>query len=70
MSEGQRPPISELVADYKGTEAALKKAFREAVLAHARAGNPVATWRDGKVVWISPEEVFAAFGVNGEASAK
>jgi hypothetical protein len=70
MNERKRPTIAELVADHKGTEAALQKAFREAVLAHARAGNPVATWRDGKVVWISPEEVFATFGVNGEPSPK
>jgi hypothetical protein len=30
-------------------------------LQHARAGNPVATMRDGKVVWIPPEEIFAQF---------
>ena len=70
MKDLERPSIRELLMDNKGTEAALQKAFREAVLAHARAGNPVATWRDGKVVWISPEEVFATFGVNGEASPK
>jgi hypothetical protein len=56
--------------DDKGTEAAHQKAFREAVLAHARAGNPVSTLRDGKVDWISPEEVFAKFGVNGDSSPK
>jgi len=32
---------------------------REAVRDHALAGNPVAIWRDGKVVLLSPEEVFA-----------
>jgi hypothetical protein len=62
--------MRELLMDDKGTEAALQKAFREAVLAHARAGNPVATWRDGRVVWITPEEVFAKFGRNGDTSSQ
>jgi hypothetical protein len=39
--------------------AAIRRAVREAVLAHARAGNPVAEWRDGQVVWVQPAEVFA-----------
>jgi hypothetical protein len=24
---------------------------------HKRAGNPIAVWRDGQVVWLSPEEI-------------
>jgi hypothetical protein len=39
-------------------EQAVRRAAREALLAHARAGNPVAFWRDGKVVWLQPDEVF------------
>jgi hypothetical protein len=34
---------------------------------HARAGNPVAAWEDGKVVWLGPEEVFRRLA---EAHAK
>ena len=30
-------------------------AVRKARQDHKRAGNPVAEWRDGKVVWIAPE---------------
>ena len=30
---------------------------REALLDHKRAGNPVAIWRDGKVVIVPPEEI-------------
>jgi hypothetical protein len=70
MIEGTRPTIAEMVADHRGTEAALRSSFREAVLAHARAGNPVATWRDGAVVWVAPEEVLATLGVKGAASAQ
>jgi len=36
---------------------AISRAIREAVLAHKRAGNPVAVWRDGQVVWLQPEEI-------------
>jgi len=35
----------------------VRKAVREAVLDHKRAGNPVAAWKDGKVVIIPPEEI-------------
>jgi len=59
MDRPIEPTLAELIADHAGTEAALRKAAREAVLDHARAGNPVCTWRDGKVVWLQPEEVFA-----------
>ena len=41
-------------------DAAVQRAVREAVLAHARSGHPVATCRDGRVVWLTPEEVFQA----------
>jgi hypothetical protein len=36
---------------------AMKQAVREALMRHKQAGNPVATWRDGRVVWIPPEEI-------------
>jgi hypothetical protein len=40
---------------------AVRKAMREAVLTHARMGRSVPTLRDGKVVWLSPDEIFAIF---------
>lgn len=36
---------------------AINHSIRNAVLQHKRAGNPIATWRDGKVVWIPAEEI-------------
>jgi hypothetical protein len=59
MKEGRRPPIAERLADHTLMEAAVRRAVREALLAHARAGNPVASWEDGKVVWIQPDEILA-----------
>ena len=37
--------------------AALRRATRNALLDHKRAGNSVATWKDGKVVLIPAEEI-------------
>lgn len=48
---------------------AFRQAVREAVWQHKLAGNPVATWRDGKVHWVQPDEIKgpppAAGGLNG-----
>ena len=37
--------------------AALRRAVRDALLEHKRAGNPVASWKDGKVVIIPADEI-------------
>jgi hypothetical protein len=59
MSEQSNSLIAQYLADPAVMEAAIGRAVREAGLTHARAGRPVATWRDGKVVWLQPDEVFA-----------
>jgi hypothetical protein len=38
-------------------DAAIDEAAEEAILFHKRIGNPIATWKDGKVVWIAPEDI-------------
>jgi hypothetical protein len=67
MSSPTRASIDEILADHDAITDALDRAVRDAVLTHARAGNPVATWRDGKVVWISPEEILARLVSEGAA---
>jgi hypothetical protein len=57
MSEEPQRSISELLADHATVTAALGKAFREAVLKHAQAGQPASTSKDGKLVWLQPDEV-------------
>jgi hypothetical protein len=37
--------------------AALRRATRRALLEHKRAGNPIAAWKNGKVVIIPAEEI-------------
>lgn len=59
MIEKRQRSIAELMADDSIISAALGRAVRQALLEHAREGQPVATWRDEKVVWIPPAEILA-----------
>lgn len=36
---------------------ALRQGVREALLRHKERGNPVVIERDGKIVWVRPEEL-------------
>jgi hypothetical protein len=38
-------------------EKVLQRAVNHALLMHKRIGNPIATWEDGRVVIIPPEEI-------------
>ena len=49
--------LDQVLADKGKVEAALRAAVRHALAQHKRAGNPVAVWRDGKVVWLSPDAI-------------
>lgn len=33
------------------------RAVEEAIRGHKRAGNPIAVWKDGRVVLVPPEEI-------------
>ena len=35
----------------------LQQALQHALLMHKRAGNPIASWQNGKVVIIQPEDI-------------
>lgn len=48
---------------------ALRRATRSALLEHKRAGNPVASWKDGKVVIIPAEEIEVEEGPSGRGEA-
>jgi hypothetical protein len=54
--KGHLTPI-ERVEDLPRILKAMTEAGREALLRHKRLGNPVAVWRDGRVVWLRPEEI-------------
>ena len=57
MSVAEKKTIDELFRDGKEIDAAMKKAVQEALRQHKKAGNPVAEWRDGKIVLIKPEDI-------------
>jgi hypothetical protein len=57
----RRPTIPELFDDGTAIDEALREAARDARRFHKAIGNPMATWRDGKVVWIQPEVESTAF---------
>jgi len=46
-----------LLKQAKEIEDILRQAGRQAHLIHKKLGNPVATWGDGKVVILPPEEI-------------
>lgn len=63
MADPATPPATELV-DHARIDGALEVAFRDLLLEHARLGRPVCESRDGEVVWVTPEEVFARYGLD------
>ena len=51
-------PANDLFVRYsQEINQAYERAVREALLKHKRAGNPVPVERDGKIVWLQPEEI-------------
>lgn len=42
---------------HKIVEIALRKAVRNALIEHKRAGNTVVEWRDGKINFIKAEDI-------------
>ncbi len=51
-----KPPLR---VSAKRIVAVAERAIRKALREHKRAGNPIAVWRDGKVVILQPEEIEA-----------
>ncbi|MBP0028642.1 hypothetical protein [Roseofilum sp. Guam] len=57
MSETNDKDIDAILAEGTLIDQAIKKAVNRAVWEHKQLGNPVAAWKDGKVVWIAPEDL-------------
>ena len=57
-----KQPKEILTSDYFATNAieigrVFQRAVNDALRMHKRIGNPIATWKDGKVVIVPPEEI-------------
>ena len=57
MKADEQIDIGERLADLNGMQAALAAGVRAAVRRHKLLGNPIAVWRDGRVVWLAPDEI-------------
>jgi hypothetical protein len=53
----RQPTIEELFEDGRAIDEALLRAAAEARRLHKTLGHPMASWQDGKVVWIQPEDL-------------
>ena len=51
------PTLDELFEDGRAIDEALTEAARNARRLHKALGNPMATWKDGEVVWVQPEDI-------------
>ena len=49
--------LDELFEDGRAIDEALKEAARDARRLHKALGNPMATWRNGQVVLVRPEDI-------------
>ena len=57
MKKKSEKSIDEIFKEGSLIDNALKKAIQETLLRHKQAGNPIVVWRDGKIVWLKPEEI-------------
>lgn len=56
MSDG-KSTIDDLFEDGHAIDEALKEAARDARILHKALKNPMATWKDGQVAWVQPEDI-------------
>jgi hypothetical protein len=63
MAEQTALPAVELV-DHTAIDRAHELATRDALLEHARMGRSISEWRDGRIVTVPPEEIFARYGLD------
>ncbi len=54
--DSEKTPLDR-VEDVPRILKAMREAVREALLRHKRLGNPVAVWKEGRVVWLQPEDI-------------
>jgi hypothetical protein len=57
MKVEPRFPKINLAEQAEAIELVLQEGVRRALSIHKRLGNPIAIWKDGKVVIVPPEEI-------------
>ena len=56
-NRGKSKDIGKIMADGRAIDRALRLGVKEALRKHKQAGLPIVVWRDGKTVWIPPDEI-------------
>ena len=62
MPEANGRSISDMIDDDELMTEAIRQGVREELLSHAKAGNSVPVSENGKIVWLSPEEIYQRLG--------
>lgn len=64
MAELTQDRLAEMMELNAALDAAHERATREALLEHARMGRSVSQRLNGQVVWVTPAEIFARYGLD------
>jgi hypothetical protein len=59
VKENRRDKIAEAFSNPETITRALSHGVRDALLKHKRAGNPIVVWRNGKAIWLKPEDILS-----------
>ncbi len=70
MAELTQDRLADLLAMNEAFDRAHAAATRDALLEHARMGRSVSQMRDGQIVAVSPEEIFARYGLDENGRPK
>jgi hypothetical protein len=62
MPEANGRSISDMIDDDELMTEAIRQGVREELLSHAKAGNSVPVSENGKLVWLSPDEIYQRLG--------
>jgi hypothetical protein len=62
MADKHTRSISDMIDDDDLMTEAIRQGVREELLSHARAGNSVPISENGKIVWLSPDEIYRRLG--------
>jgi hypothetical protein len=62
--------LERMAAENARINDALALATRDALLEHARMGRSVPVSRDGQIVMVPPEEIFARYGLDEHGKPK
>ena len=57
MVETELDPIEHAFAEGTPIDQAIEEGVQQALRRHKRAGNPIVVWQDGRMHWITPEDI-------------